>query len=662
MLRFAEEILLLLLDEERGDIAPGLSPHSLNIALAGAVLMDLALADRIDTDLKQIIVVDSTPLEDDLLDPTLADIAQEPHGRDAIFWLAHTAKRGDEIRARAFARLVERSILEAEAEGLFFLSRLVSRSRRYPTIADKKVEEVRLRVMRVLFSDDIPDPRDIVIICLADACGVFESILSKSEQAAVQERINLIGQLDLIGQSVAKAIRELEPPASPAAPSRKGIPHAKGLPLIGNALAMSGDLRAFLTKQYLELGPIFKIHAFNRRFIALVGPEANVFMASMGKTHFRSHEFWLDFNETLGSMRTITSMDGGEHVRMRKVQATGYARKLIENRLDEVVAITRREIDGWLYNRPLTGQYVFQRIVCEQLGILAANTSPREYIDDLIVFFNTLLATHIGRQRPKLMMHLPRVRRARKRIEELYAKVLAAHTLENHHNENPDFIDDLLELHRTDPQFLPETDLLIFALAPFLVGLDTVGSTCAFMLYALLSHPELLEQMTAEVDALFGEGMPTIQGLRQLDVTHRIALETLRMYPVIPGLTRTVANSFEFGGYTVPAGAQVLIGNTVSHHLPEYFPNPERFDIERYTPERAEHRQRGVYAPFGVGTHRCLGSGFAEVQIALTLATIVREAELALHRPNRALKIKQVPNPRPGNSFKFRLVRRRQQV
>ena len=139
MLRFAEEILLLLLDEERGDIASGLSPHSLNIALAGAVLMDLALADRIDTDLEQIIVVDSTPLEDDLLDPTLADIAQEPHGRDAGFWLAHTARRGDEIRDRAFARLVERSILEAEAEGLFFLSRLVSRSRRYPTIAGKKV-------------------------------------------------------------------------------------------------------------------------------------------------------------------------------------------------------------------------------------------------------------------------------------------------------------------------------------------------------------------------------------------------------------------------------------------------------------------------------------------------------------------------------------------
>ena len=76
-----------------------------------------------------------------------------------------------------------------KAEGIFLFSRKVSRSRRYPTRDGKTVEEVQLRVMRTIFSDDIPDPHDIVIICLADACGVFRSILSKEELAEVQERI-----------------------------------------------------------------------------------------------------------------------------------------------------------------------------------------------------------------------------------------------------------------------------------------------------------------------------------------------------------------------------------------------------------------------------------------------------------------------------------------
>ena len=186
--------------------------------------------------------------------------------------------------------------------------------------------------------------------------------------------------------------------------------------------------------------------------------------------------------------------------------------------------------------------------------------------------------------------------------------VLAHHADER--RENHDLIDDLLELHRSDPQFFPETDLQLAVLGPFFAGIETAASTSAFTLYALLKHPELLERMTAEADAFFDQATLTARGLRELDVTRRVVLETLRMYPAIPGLMRTVANSFEFGGYTVPARANVIIGNTVSHHLPEYFPEPERFDIERYTPERAEHEQPGAFAPFGLGTHRCLASKF----------------------------------------------------
>ena len=243
-------------------------------------------------------------------------------------------------------------------------------------------------------------------------------------------------------------------------------------------------------------------------------------------------------------------------------------------------------------------------------------------------------------------------------MRELFEQILEEHRPENRDGE-PDFVDDLLEMNRTDPQFLPETDLPANVLAPYMVGIDTSASVCAFMLYALLKHPHLLERMRAEVDAMYERGAPTPEGLRKLDVTHRIAMETMRMYPVVPALTRTVSNSFEFGGYRVPAGAEVMLGTTVGHHMPEYFPDPERFDIDRYSEGTAQHRQPGAFAPFGVGRHRCLGSGFSEVQIALTMATIVRETELVLDRPERPLKIKLAPAPHPDESLRFRLVRRR---
>ena len=102
-----------------------------------------------------------------------------------------------------------------------------------------------------------------------------------------------------------------------------------------------------------------------------------------------------------------------------------------------------------------------------------------------------------------------------------------------------------------------------------------------------------------------------------------------------------------------------MIATAVPHYLPECFPEPQRFDIDRYGPERAEHKQPYVYAPFGLGPHRCLGNGFAEVQIAVTMATILHEVDFDLDRSGYSLKTTQVPMPAPDESFKIRVKGRR---
>ena len=93
--------------------------------------------------------------------------------------------------------------------------------------------------------------------------------------------------------------------------------------------------------------------------------------------------------------------------------------------------------------------------------------------------------------------------------------------------------------------------------------------------------------------------------------------------------------------------------------MPSCFPEPHLLDINRYTMERAEHRRPEGYTPFGLGAHRCLGNGFAEVQIAVTMATLLHEVELALVPTDYTLKTTQVELPSPHKSFKVRVVRRR---
>ena len=170
MLRFSEEMLLLLLDDKGREFAD-IPMLSFKYALAGAVLMDLAIEGRIDTDETHLFVTDKTPLEDDLLDPSLVRIVESTETHDTRYWVEQVSAQAVEIRERSLARLVERGILQREDD--YFL--WVFQTRRYPVINNQSIQEVKLRIMEVLFSNEIPDVRDIIIISLADVCDIFRT-------------------------------------------------------------------------------------------------------------------------------------------------------------------------------------------------------------------------------------------------------------------------------------------------------------------------------------------------------------------------------------------------------------------------------------------------------------------------------------------------------
>ncbi len=206
MLRFAEEVVLLLLRDDDGKFVH-VPSWLLDRILAGAVLMDLAMEYRIDTDPDRLVLLDDTPVGDSLLDPTLARIAEDREGaeRDARYWVEQEATHAEEIREEALNRLVEIGILEREDDRFLW----VFKSRRYPIIDGKAEREVKLRIMGVLFSDEIPDPRDVVIICLADACGLFRELLPRRELEQASVRIEQVRKLDLIGQAMAQTIYDM---------------------------------------------------------------------------------------------------------------------------------------------------------------------------------------------------------------------------------------------------------------------------------------------------------------------------------------------------------------------------------------------------------------------------------------------------------------------
>jgi len=207
----------LLLRDDNGQFI-NVTQSSIDRAVAGAVLMELAMENRIDTDLEQLILVDATPVGDSLLDPTLAMIA-EGQGADARQWVGQAAQMAPEIREAALDRLVERGILERQDDRFLW----VFRSRRYPTIDGEAEREVKLRIMGVLFSDEIPSPRDVVIISLAHACGIFSQMLSRRELEQASAHIEQVRKLDLIGQAMSQSIQDFGVGLANAAIQGRGV-------------------------------------------------------------------------------------------------------------------------------------------------------------------------------------------------------------------------------------------------------------------------------------------------------------------------------------------------------------------------------------------------------------------------------------------------------
>lgn len=204
VLTFTEELVLLLND---GDGRPlPVRQDVVACALAGAVLMDLAFDYRIDTDLEALVVHDPTPTGNPALDGVLARITAHTGMSDTKAWIGRlSAEEAPAIHEKTLAGLVERRILAARAHEMPWM-----RSRHGPGGDGKAAKGIRLHIANVLGSTGIPDPRDVALVSLLDACGILPDLFAEPEMENFRPRIGQLRKMDLIGREVAGAVADIE--------------------------------------------------------------------------------------------------------------------------------------------------------------------------------------------------------------------------------------------------------------------------------------------------------------------------------------------------------------------------------------------------------------------------------------------------------------------
>ncbi len=434
-----------------------------------------------------------------------------------------------------------------------------------------------------------------------------------------------------------------------------------GLPILGNAIGFLNHPMEFFLDCYHQYGPIFEIKVVNQRYVVMAGLEANRFLAQDKGELLSSQPLFGEFARQMGSSNFIVALDGEPHRHMRKVMQRGYSKRGVAPNLDDFLQLTYQTAHTWPEGKTIFVRDTFQRLVTEQLGRALTRHSSGEYFDAIRVYLGTLMNVLVIRRQPRIMLSLPRYKNARRAVMKFAKLVLDEHRQRALEDGNPpDLVDDLLAAVDWNGDPLKEDDLLAATIGPYFAGMDTVANTMGFMIYAILKQPHIYTAIRAEVDENFADGLPPWRELPKLQNLYAATIETLRRYPVAPFTPRGVIKSFDFAGHHVKAGQDIIFVNGLTHFLPEYFPNPWEFDIQRYIPPRKEHKQgHGIFAPYTLGPHTCLGAGVAELQLMVTVGALCRAVRLELESPDYEIVTKLMPIPGPDPKFKIRVVEHR---
>ena len=437
-------------------------------------------------------------------------------------------------------------------------------------------------------------------------------------------------------------------------------PLVRGLPLLGSVFAMARDPARFFLNAYREYGPVFRVRLLNQTYTVIAGVEAANFMGTReGRDCLRSKEFWQGLVEEYGATRTLVGEDGETHKQLREIMKRGYSRDSIRGRYNELVDITDGALQrDWIPGTRVPVVEAMQYMVVDQLGTILTGNAPLEYVKDIRTTILYILNVLVTRQRPKFLLQRPQYKKAKARVFELGEKMIAdvRSRLGTKPEAERNLIDDIMQANADHPEIMPDSDLVLTVTGPYVAGLDTVANTTAAIVYTVLKHRDVYARVIKEVDELFAAGPLDEDGLmKRLPALNGAIMETMRLYPIAVAQMRTATRDFTFAGHRIREGELMYVGTSVPHFMHEFYAEPEKFDIDRYSKPRAEHMQSGAYSPYGRGPHTCLGKSLAEVQIALSMARLFHKLDLALESDDYVLKTKTAPTPGPAMDFKVRV-------
>lgn len=472
------------------------------------------------------------------------------------------------------------------------------------------------------------DPTPAAIADTLDALDADRSVLTglRTEMARHRDSVRQSARIDAVVEVYRQARADIEPEAPPPVPARlRDVPTAPGaLPVIGHSLRALRDAPGFVTS-LADLGPIVRIRFGRKTGYVLTTPEL-VRAVGLGEAELNRDDLREAIADVAGG--SVNVLRGAEHKLRRRMIAPA----LRQSRLADYTVTAARLAENWSAALP-SGVRV--DLMEQAHGLVLDTVSSTLFTAD----FSETARRRIRDNVPWLLGQVilrtalpPQLRRLRwianrrweYKARHLRAAIGAAIT--EYRRRDEDFNDVVSALIRhTDPETgerLSDEHIIDEAILMLAGGVGSMASLTGWLWHEVMRRPAVGERIRDELDAVVGPGPVRAEHLGELAYLKQVVSETLRFWG--PWISAgNAAGPVQVGGLTIPDGTAIMFSPYLIQHDRRYFPNPEAFDPDRWSPERIAEIDKHANLSFGVGRRRCLGDHFALLEITLAAAALL---------------------------------------
>ena len=339
----------------------------------------------------------------------------------------------------------------------------------------------------------------------------------------------------------------------------------------------------------------------------------------------------------------LFTADGALWRRQRRLMQPAFAHTQRDHVASVTVEVWQRRMAGWETSRPIDLLAEFMGLNVEIILEVLFSTSIGPAKTRRLVDLSDAVFAGMAKQLPAFLLPawvpVPGRTAYRQAVADLGEEIDTI--INDRRAEGPrgDLLDSLLGARDPDSGETMSVEQVRDEICTlFMAGYESTATSLVWTCYLLLAqHPYALNTLRAEVDRVLGGRVPAVSDLDQLPYLGQVMAEGLRLYPAFPMYFRSAVEADQLGERPIPAGAQLIISPYATHRDPDYWPNPEEFDPDRFSPQADGGARRTAYYPFGVGQRRCIGEPMALTIALLSLSALVQrfDLRLATDRPPR---------------------------